>query len=308
MNKLSRFLDLLKSPFKILSQNGKLMAITSTIYLIIYSLSFILYTKSTNPIIFDSIIKIMTLMSTPPGTPEYTKLMVAIREDIGIFLAILLAYFVFYFFVVLFAQTTVIIISSCYYNDTTISSFKDLKFKVSKTWTRPFVTSFYIQLLASGYTSFFFLPLLVPILVLFDHRIILIAFLIIFYLVFITFYFYLSVVWSLAVVVSIVEDTYGLLALGKARELVKNNRLNGFLLNILFALLMLIITIVGSKLSPAMPIVVGVVQFFLIGVISLFLFMTYSAFYYQCKNGLMESRGLEYNKIPSALVLDENLP
>ncbi|KAJ0599333.1 hypothetical protein HanIR_Chr03g0103671 [Helianthus annuus] len=272
MSKLSGFLELLKAPLKILSQNGKLMAITATVYLILYSISFFLYMLSANPFILDLMFKLMALASARPGTPDFTKLLVAIREDTGIFLGIEVAYM------------------------------------VSKTWTRPFVTSLWVQLLALGYTSFFLLPFLVPSLVLFDHRTILITILIFLAIFFITFYIYLSVVWGLAIVVSVVEDSYGYSSLGKAKELVNGKRVHGFLLNLFFILVLVVIAIIGSKLSPAMPIVGGVIQILLMGTISMFQSMAYTGFYFQCKNDMTKSGGLEYSRIPAAPVLDQYIP
>ncbi|PWA75663.1 hypothetical protein CTI12_AA240190 [Artemisia annua] len=307
MNRISGFLELLKEPFKILTTNGKLMAITASIYLTIYSLSCILFTFSIKPLIVDLILKLFALSSAHPGTPEYTELLVAIRKDTGAFLGIEAACIVFLFFVNLFAETTVVIIASCYYNGDNLS-LKELFTTVLKTWTRPFVTLFYVRLLVLGYISIFFWPFLIPSLILFDHSKILITLLIVLAIIFITFNLYLSVVWSLAVVVSVVEDTYGLSALGKAREVMKGNRVHGFLLNLLYMLVLTVIFTVVYKLSPMMPIVVGVIEFILIGVLSMFQFLAYSAFYFECKNDMVNSRGLEYSQIPTAPVIDEDLP
>nr|GEU69728.1 hypothetical protein CTI12_AA240190 [Tanacetum cinerariifolium] len=309
MNKISDFLELLKAPFKILATNGKLLAITASIYLFIYCLSYFLFTSSTQPLILDLTLKVFTLLSgsAHPGTPEYTELLVAITKDAGTFLGIEAAYIVFLFFVRLFAETAVVIIASCYYNGNNLS-LKELFTTVIKTWTRPFVTMFYVQLLALGYTSLFFLSFLVPSLILFDHSKILITLLIVMAIIFVTLNLYLSIVWNLAVIVSVVEDTYGLSALGKAREVVKGNRVNGFLLNLLYMLLLVVIFAAVYKLSPMMPIVVGVIEFILIGVLSMFQFLAYSAFYFKCKNDMVKSRGLEYKQIPTAPVVDEDLP
>ncbi|KAF5813152.1 hypothetical protein HanPI659440_Chr03g0100881 [Helianthus annuus] len=310
MSKLSGFLELLKAPLKILSQNGKLMAITATVYLILYSISFILYMLSANPFILDLTHKLIALASARPGTPDFSKLLVAIREDTGIFLGIEVAYFVLFFFVALFAQTAVVITASCYYSGHDLS-LKELFLKVSKTWTRPFVTSLWIQLLSLGYTSFFLLPFLVPSLVLFDHRTILITVLIFLAIFFILIYIYLSVVWSLAFVVSVVEDSYGYSALGKAKVLVNGKRVHGFLLNFFLNLVTLVIIVTGSKLmklSPAMPIVVGVIQVLLIGIISMFKSIAYCEFYVQCKNNMTKLGGLDYSRIPTTPVVDEYLP
>ncbi|KAI3709170.1 hypothetical protein L2E82_38929 [Cichorium intybus] len=307
MNKHAGFSDLLKGPLKIISQNGKLIAITVTVYLILYFISFILNIASVNPFFMDLSVKIMALVSAHPGTPEYTELLIAIREDVGIFLGIETAYAIFYFFCGIFVETTIIIIASSYYTGNNLS-LKELIMKVSRTWTRPFVTLFYVQLLALGYTSLFFLPFLIPSLVLFDHPIILITVLFVLFLLFITFYLYLYVVWSLAVVVSVFEDTDGLSALGNARELVRGKIVDGFLLNLFFIFVLLAIFMAGSILSPVMPPVVGLIQVVSIGVVSLIQVMAYSVFYYQCKNNMKVSVGSEYTQIPHAPVVDENLP
>ncbi|XP_024959044.1 uncharacterized protein LOC112500016 [Cynara cardunculus var. scolymus] len=307
MTNLSGFLELLKGPLKILSRNGKLMAFTAILYLIFYSISFLLYTYSSNPFITDFVIKLFNLASERPGTPEYTKLLADIREDIGIFLGIEVAYIILLFFVIVLAQTAIVIIASSYYSGDNLS-IKELLRKVSITWTRPFVTLFYVQLLALGYMSLFFWPLFVPSLVLFDHPIILIILLVILGILIFTFYLYLSVVWALAVVVSVVEDSYGLSALGKARELVKGNRGDGFLLNLFLVLVSLVFVPFQMKLSSSMPIVFVVSQSVFTCVVSIFQVMAYSVFYFQCKNHMKKSEGFEYHQIPIAAVLDENIP
>ncbi|XVE63427.1 hypothetical protein DITRI_Ditri07aG0019800 [Diplodiscus trichospermus] len=55
------------------------------------------------------------------------------------------------------------------------------------------------------------------------------------------FYTYLSVVWDLALVVSIVEGKMGIEALGKAAQIVKAMKLQGFILNLLLTIISLIL-------------------------------------------------------------------
>ncbi|GKB40145.1 hypothetical protein Tco_0885087 [Tanacetum coccineum] len=269
MSKISSFLELLKGPFKILITNGKLLAITTSIYLFIYCLSYFLFKSSTRPLIADLALKLFDLLSAHHGTPEYTELLVAITKDTDTFLGIEASYSVFLFLIKLYVETAVVVIASCCFNGNNLF-LKELFTTVLKTWTRPFVTLFYVQLLAFGYTRIFFLPFLVPSLTLFDLSKILITLLVVLAIISVTFYLYLSVVWSLAVVVSIAEDTYGLSALGKSREVVKGNRVHGFLLNLLYMIMLVVIFAVVYKLSPMMPIVVGIIEFILIGVLSMF--------------------------------------
>ncbi|KAK9076798.1 hypothetical protein SSX86_005132 [Deinandra increscens subsp. villosa] len=298
MSRLSGFLDLLKAPFKIISNYGKLMGITAIVYLIIYSISYLLGTLSTQPFLLDLTIKLMNLASVQPGSPEFTKLLVAIAEDTGIFLGIEAAYTVLFFFIAVFTQTAIIIIASCYYSGYDLSP-KELMFKISKTWTRPFVTLIWVQLLSLGYTSFFLFLFMIPSLLLVKNPFIPIIVLIFLAILFIGFYIYLSVVWSLGVVVSVVEESYGFSALGKARDLVNGKKVYGFLLNLFIIIVGSVVLIIVATLSPANPILVGVIQTILIGVISMFQFMAYTGFYYQCKDGL------EYTRVP---VLHEDYP
>ena len=51
------------------------------------------------------------------------------------------------------------------------------------------------------------------------------------------FYLHLSVVWTLAIVVSVIEEKSGIQALGRAARLVKGMKLKGFLLKLLFGTL-----------------------------------------------------------------------
>ncbi|KAJ9550941.1 hypothetical protein OSB04_014986 [Centaurea solstitialis] len=307
MNNLSGFLELLKGPLKILSGNGKLMAFTATLYLIFYSISFFLYTYSSTPFITDSTMKLFRLISSQPGTPEYYKLLADIREDIGIFFGIEFVYVVLLLIIIVTAQTTIVTIASSYYSGDNLS-LKELLMKVSRTWTRPFVTSFYVQLLALGYMSLFFWPLFVPTLVLYDHPLVLTILLVFLGILIITFYFYLAVVWALAVVVSVAEDSYGISALGRARELVKGNRVNGFLLNLFVVLVCLIFVPFQMKFFASMPTVVAVSQYVFTCIVTIYQCMAYSVLYFQCKNDLKKSEGFEYNQIPTEAVVDEDIP
>ncbi|CAH1428910.1 unnamed protein product [Lactuca virosa] len=214
MNKHSGLSDLLKALPNIISQNAKFMAITTSVFLIHYSIPFILPTS--NAKFMDLSFKLFTLVSAHPHTTEYNELLIAIREDINIFLRIETFNSVFYFFA---AQITIIVIASSYYRGSNLS-LKEFMIKVSRKWTRLFFTSFYVKLLPLGYTCFFFLPRLIPSLVLLDHPVFLITILLFLAYFFIKLNLYLSVVWSLSVVVSAFKDTDELSAVGNAREVV----------------------------------------------------------------------------------------
>ncbi|KAK9063240.1 hypothetical protein SSX86_017110 [Deinandra increscens subsp. villosa] len=230
MSKLSGFLQLLKSPFKIISQNGKLMAFKATLYLIFYTIYFFLFTLLAQPLLLDLTFKLMKLASITPGSPEFTKLLLAIAEDTGIFIGIEAAYVVLFFFAGMFLQTTITIIASCYYSGYDLC-LKEVMFTILKTWTRPFITSFWLQLISLGCTSFFLLFFMVPAV---DQLFIVTPVLLHLFFLFYTFLIYVSFFWSLGIVLSVVEDSFGFSALGKATEVVNGEKVYGFLLTLFF--------------------------------------------------------------------------
>ncbi|CAI9754751.1 unnamed protein product [Fraxinus pennsylvanica] len=63
------------------------------------------------------------------------------------------------------------------------------------------------------------------------------------------FYLYISVAWIMAIVVTVnEEEIYGMKAMGKPAKIVKGNRVNGFVLNILLNLVSLVIYLGNSKM------------------------------------------------------------
>lgn len=301
------FMAMMKETIKLLSQNGKLMAFIAILHLFLYSLFFLLNTFSTKSLIYDLVLKMMDIASASPGTPQFANLLVSIKEDVGAFLGVELAFILIYFFISLFSKTSIIFISASSYSGDTLT-VKELILRVAKSWTRPFVTGFYVTLLGLGYTTLFILPFVIPSLVFLDHHpMACISILAVLALVVIVFYIYLSVVWVLGLVISVLEESRGLEALGKARELVKGMRLQGFILNVVINILLLILSqvpqMIRFKQSAAKPIITGLIQLFFICLVSFFQYMAYTVLYFQCKKKHGEEiklhGSMEYSEVPT---------
>ena len=119
-------------------------------------------------------------------------------------------------------------------------------------------------------------------------------------------YFYLAIVWTLAIVVSILEEKCGIEALAKAGEIVNGLKLRGFLLKLLFGalyylLLQPLMSTIDNTRSLGARICIALVVVNSICFVKIFSLIAYTIFYYDCKKFHGEvnhgvQAGLEYTK------------
>ncbi|KAI3472456.1 hypothetical protein Pfo_029576 [Paulownia fortunei] len=167
----------------------------------------------------------------------------------------------------------------------------------------PLITTFYVSGLAIGY---FVVVVMLAAPLLMYRNLATLSVAILLGTTSFTFYLYLFVAWALAIVVSVVEERcYGMDALGKAAALVKGKRLHGFLLNICFNLVVLIIfqgykMILGNKVLVN-PTIYGLVVLNVSSLVKIFLVVAYTVLYFQCKKDHGEEielhGSLQYTKL-----------
>ena len=124
------------------------------------------------------------------------------------------------------------------------------------------------------------------------------------------FYCFLAVAWNLSIVIAVLEEKGGLEAIGKAAELVKGMKLQGFLLNILSEILASVVYL-GFILLPtkseALSMLVVLVLFSLACLIKMAAFMAFTVLYIVCKHSHgeeIELQGsLEYVMAPKEALL-----
>lgn len=316
-HKIFGFLEILRESFKTISRNGRLMAFITTLYLLLSSLLFFLFIHSTKPLVYDLLKKEIDLSSAnPPEHLVLAELLVAIQNDITTLLTIDLAFPIAFFLLSLFIQTATILVSAMSYKEKNFS-FKDLLMRVLRSWRRPFVTSFHVTLYVIGFTFFAFAMIIVPPLMIYNHTY---ASHTLYYLLsFLAVVFYLnfSVVWVLALVISVIEEGCGVEALGKAGGLVKGKRLHGFILNFLFTLLSVVLicsgrSIIVEKSPLAVQMIFGVLLICANCLGNMFQFTVYTVLYFECKKNYGEEielpESMEYSKIPSLPLVNESEP
>ncbi|KAI3446674.1 hypothetical protein Pfo_003339 [Paulownia fortunei] len=225
-----------------------------------------------------------------------------LKEDFALLLAVQIAFFLAFSMISFFSAISTILVSASSYTAKNLS-LKELFSIIGGTWTRPLITTFYVSGLAIGY---FVVVVMLAAPLLMYRNLATLSVAILLGTTSFTFYLYLFVAWALAIVVSVVEERcYGMDALGKAAALVKGKRLHGFLLNICFNLVVLIIfqgykMILGNKVLVN-PTIYGLVVLNVSSLVKIFLVVAYTVLYFQCKKDHGEEielhGSLQYTKL-----------
>ncbi|EYU42466.1 hypothetical protein MIMGU_mgv1a024057mg [Erythranthe guttata] len=228
LSEIFGFLIILKETLKILPKNGKLVASIAFLSLLLPSvlfLSFVYFYQSLTAYVFASY-----------TDPEYSDSDNHVVKYLALLLAVEIAFLLIFVIISSLSSTTTILVSAYSYTGKKLDP-KDLFSSIKRTWKKPFSRRLYSS--SSSLSSRFLsiaVVLAIFLVFMYPNFMTICAFVIFGVIVFI-FQLYSSVVYVLSVVVSIVEDSSGVEALGKAEKLVKGGqRLHGFTLNLFFNL------------------------------------------------------------------------
>ncbi|XVE63426.1 hypothetical protein DITRI_Ditri07aG0019700 [Diplodiscus trichospermus] len=295
------------------------MAFIAVVIIFLQTMLYLFNVFSITPLITDLIMKqSYRLALAAPGTPEFAKLLTGLQKDTNIFLVVELIFLLISLIVSFFFLVSTTYASALIHGEKMIT-IKDLVSTTTRSLKRPFVTCFYVTLFVFGYVSLCLITLAPLVLILGGDRVTSQVAAIVLSVPVAVFYTYLSVVWDLALVVSIVEEKMGIEALGKAAQIVKGMKLQGFILNLLLTILSLILMqcfrlISKIKQPEATQIVISMVAVSLAWMVRMFGDTAYTVFYYRCKKTHgeeveLQAPDVEYTKIPTfAPLVSENMP
>ncbi|CAI9787433.1 unnamed protein product [Fraxinus pennsylvanica] len=273
------FLITLQETVKLLPRNGKLLFSVTIISLLLSSIFFLIFNFSSFSLMRDMLPKESLFPMTSSNSAEFATKLMGIKENFPLVLATYIAFVLSYLIISFFSTINTVSVSAMSYNFKTLT-LKELTSKFVKSCPRMFITGFYTTILVAGFT-FFAISLGTPLLMSSDLDILGSAILlgILAYI----FYLYISVAWIMAIVVTVHEEEIcGIQALGKSAEIVKGNRLNGFILNIFLNLLSLGIYL-GSKMIQGQTFS-GLFLVIFSCLVKILTFVIYTVFYFQCKN------------------------
>lgn len=310
LNVLMEVVGILNESRKLFLKNKKLMFSVLVFPLLLTCLVYLLNAFAIKPEITNLILESSLLPMTNPNTPEYAAHLMRVFADYRQFVGSSYIFLVVSSIISLLCTLVIVHASALTLKDDNVE-FKDFPVLTLKSWKGPLVTKFYISLFSLGYWFLFFITLF-PLL-LFSTKIESLAAktrtLVILFAVFES---YLAIVWYLSMVISILEETYGIQALGKAAKIVKGMKPKLFFLNLFFGLLSFgltqILRLIDFRRGFAVTLTIGLVFVSSIFAVRMFQLVTYTVAYFQCKSlqgkDVESLRDVEYTKLPSTTLMD----
>lgn len=287
-------MGIFRESYKIISSWRKLFAQITLSLILPLSFIFLAHIQISNLIFTQIDHNEAALEYTKPGSAREDRLLNRLSSEWAAFLAFKLAYLLLVLVFSLLSTSAVVYAIACIYTAKEMT-FKKILTVVPKVWKRLMVTFFWTFLILLGYNTATGL-LMVFLLILFGSSpvgLTLMITLIIFYLIGMV---YISLVWHLASVISVLEDVYGIAAMKKSKELIKGRTWVAaaifLILNIAFIAIHLLFsfTVVhgrpvgaGSKIGYGLLSLILMAGFILIGLV------IQTVIYFVCKSYHHES-------------------
>ncbi|KAJ0254256.1 hypothetical protein HA466_0107870 [Hirschfeldia incana] len=232
LNVLVEVVGILNESRKLFFKNKKLMFSVLVFPLLLNGLVYLFSVFAIKPEITNLIQESSLIPMMDPSTPEYFSHLMGIFDDFCQFVVSSYIFAAVSSIINLLSVLVIVHASALTHKDENVK-IKDFPVLIFKPWKGPLVTSFYIVLFSLGYW-YLFLIVLVPFLLMSDSLAVKSAAL---FILFGVFESYLVIVWYISLVISILEESYGIQALGKAAKIVKGMKPKLFLLNLFFGLL-----------------------------------------------------------------------
>ncbi|XP_054796847.1 uncharacterized protein LOC129302183 [Prosopis cineraria] len=275
--------------FKIVSSWRKIFTQITLTLILPLSFIYLLHIEVTNLLLHKIFYNAQEMSNTPLGSPRYEKLSDLLSSEWATFWLFKIFYFTLLLIFSLLSTSAVV------YTVASIYTARDFTFHkvmsvVPKVWKRLMVT--FLCVFAA-----FFAYHIVAFLVVFIWAVTIgiqsggIAILVIIAILFFAGFVYLTLIWQLASVVSVLEESYGVQAMLKSRELIKGKMglaiVIFLLLNVAFILIQVLFKVVvvhGWRLGSVDRTAYAILCFFLLSVFFLFGLVIQTVLYFVCKS------------------------
>ncbi|KAJ0984972.1 hypothetical protein J5N97_003328 [Dioscorea zingiberensis] len=314
MDSRSGVMTILREAMSIPKRNKKLMIPVMLLTFIPSSFLLMGNYVSIIPLLLNFIIKLYLLSSNHASNPEFYDILVGLKKDAEALLHVDMVFTISLYIISVFSMILIIHATSMVHSGKQLT-IRDLLSMIKRRWKGPLVTRVYFTILYIGYTvlSVSFISILMLNatgsigMYVFGGFIALVARLL---------YAYLAMVWTMGLVISVLDDSCcGLEAMGRAGELIRGKRLQGFF--IAFILLCVDTVLIGgyslivSKIHPQLEVQKASAMLMLNVSVLLKIFsqMVYTVFYHDCKRSQgkldEELRSMIYTRVPSSPIVDE---
>ncbi|KAG5241907.1 polyadenylate-binding protein B-binding protein [Salix suchowensis] len=217
------FCGIFKESFKIILTWRKIFSQITLALILPLSFIFLAHMQISQLIFFKIIDNQDTLDGTQVGTAKYAKLSDIISSEWTAFCLFKFAYFTFLLILSLLSTSAVVYTIACIYTAKPVT-LKNTMSVVPKVWKRLMVTFLWSFAAVVLYNIVSIVVLIILFVALVNHvpadgvRVLFLVVLVILYSVGLL---YITIVWHLASVISVLEDFYGIKAMMKSKELIK---------------------------------------------------------------------------------------
>ncbi|XP_028757664.1 uncharacterized protein LOC114716773 [Neltuma alba] len=275
--------------FKIISSWRKIFSQITLTLILPLSFIYLLHIEVTNLLLHKIFNNAEEMSFTPLGSPRYEKLSDLISSEWATFWL----FKIFYFTVLLIFS--LLSTSAVVYTVASIYTARDVTFRkvmsvVPKVWKRLMVTFLCVSAAFIAYHIILFL-------VVFTWAVTIgstkagIAVLVILIILFFAGFVYLTIIWQVASVLSVLEESYGVQAMKKSKELIKGKMglaiVIFLMLNVTFILIQVLfkaVVVTGWKLGSVDRIAYAMLCFLLLSVFFLFGLVIQTVLYFVCKS------------------------
>ncbi|KAI3825858.1 hypothetical protein L1987_07549 [Smallanthus sonchifolius] len=226
---------------------------------------------------------------TLPGTKRYNNLSETLSSEWITFWLFRIAYFTILLILSLLSTAAVVYTIASVYTGRELA-FKKVMSVVPKVWKRLMVT-FLCMFVAFFVYNFLAVIILIICLVILPYNIFGAIMVYVVLIIYLMGFVYMTVIWQLASVVSVLESSYGIKAMTKSMDLIKGNRVVAisifFLLNLSFILIQILfeaLVVHGSSLEAWKRVGFGVLCFVLLLTFFLFGLVIQTILYLVCKS------------------------
>ncbi|KAJ9146199.1 hypothetical protein P3X46_028495 [Hevea brasiliensis] len=283
------FFDIYKESYKIIFTWRKIFTQITLALILPLSFIFLAHIQITDLIFSNIIHDEIQLDHTTAGSPRSKKLNDLISSEWTYFWLFKIAYFTFFLIFSLLSTAAVVYTIACIYTGRDIT-FTKVMSVVPKVWKRLMVTFLCIFGALFAYNIVAFLIFIAWIILISDTSIGAVTFFA-FWILYAVGIVYLTIIWQLASVVSVLEEACGFKAMEKSRALIKGKLLvTGiifFLLNLSLFLIQVafkILVVHGRSLGTVSRVSYGIICFLLLFILFLFGLVIQTVIYFVCKS------------------------
>ncbi|PIN20798.1 hypothetical protein CDL12_06522 [Handroanthus impetiginosus] len=283
------FFGILKESFNIVSSWRKIFTQITLSLIIPLSFIYLAHVQISEILFTDIMHNEYILDGTPEGTSSYDRISNMLSSEWTAFLLFKIGYFIFFSILALLSTSAVVYTIACIYTAKEIT-LKKVMSVVPKVWKRLMFTFMWNFIIIFAYNIVSLLVLILGIFVLGLIPVLLIVFLVLFLFVYLIGFFYITVIWHLAAVVSVLEESYGLNAMAKSQALIKGKM--GVCVAVFFVVglcfvgvqMMFEILVVLADDGLGKRTGFGVLSLVLMSIVMLFGLITQTIIYFVCKS------------------------